>query len=140
MHIVQLPGTDKHLYELVAPLIMNPKVLKQNYNFPFRTSERYEWFIAVEGEEVEGFVPVEHKASEDVINNYYIKGKDPETLKLLLGHILTQRDESKDLAAISFVEDKGLFQDLGFMPEKVWTRYVKMKKTPVKNEFIQEKQ
>ena len=93
-----------------------------------------------EGEEVEGFVPVEHKASEDVINNYYIKGKDPETLKLLLGHILAQRDESKDLAAISFVEDKDLFQDLGFMPEKVWTRYVKMKKTPVKNEFIQEKQ
>ena len=38
IQIVQLHGTDKKLYELVAPLVMSPEVLKQNYNYPFRTS------------------------------------------------------------------------------------------------------
>ena len=46
IQIVQLHGTDKKLYELVAPLVMSPEVLKQNYNYPFRTSEEYEWFVA----------------------------------------------------------------------------------------------
>ena len=48
IQIVQLHGTDKKLYELVAPLVMSPEVLKQNYNYPFRTSEEYEWFVALD--------------------------------------------------------------------------------------------
>ena len=32
VQIIQLQGTDKRLYELVAPLVMNPEILKQNYN------------------------------------------------------------------------------------------------------------
>ena len=35
IQIVQLHGTDKKLYELVAPLVMSPEVLKQNYQLPF---------------------------------------------------------------------------------------------------------
>ena len=46
--IVELKGTEKRLYQLVAPLVMNPVVLKQNYNYPFRTSENFIWFVAVE--------------------------------------------------------------------------------------------
>lgn len=41
IQIIQLQGTDKRLYELVAPLVMNPDILKQNYNYPFRTSEGF---------------------------------------------------------------------------------------------------
>ena len=58
IQIVQLHGTDKKLYELVAPLVMSPEVLKQNYNYPFRTSEEYEWFVALDNKHVVGFVPV----------------------------------------------------------------------------------
>ena len=47
--IIELNGTEKRLYQLVAPLVMNPKVLKQNNNYPFRTSENFKWFVAVEG-------------------------------------------------------------------------------------------
>ena len=57
IQIVQLHGTDKKLYELVAPLVMSPEVLKQNYNYPFRTSEEYEWFVALDNKHVVGFVP-----------------------------------------------------------------------------------
>ena len=52
--IVELKGTEKRLYQLVAPLVMNPVVLKQNYNYPFRTSENFIWFVAMEGKEIVG--------------------------------------------------------------------------------------
>ena len=122
IQIVQLHGTDKKLYELVAPLVMSPEVLKQNYNYPFRTSE------ALDNKHVVGFVPVEHKKYECVINNYYIKERNVDTLKLLLEKVLEKQGEESSLTAVSFVEDRDVFSELGFLEDKVWTRYVKMKK------------
>ena len=103
--IVELKGTEKRLYQLVAPLVMNPVVLKQNYNYPFRTSENFIWFVAVEGKEIVGFIPLEHKKSEAIINNYY-----------------------KQLSSVTFIEHQKIFQELGFSVEKEWKRYVKMNK------------
>lgn len=128
IQIVQLHGTDKKLYELVAHLVMSPEVLKQNYNYPFRTSEKYEWFIALDDNRVVGFVPVEHKKYECVINNYYIKERNGDTLRLLLEKVLEKQGEEDSLTAVSFVEDREVFSGLGFSEEKVWTRYVRMKK------------
>lgn len=128
IQIVQLQGTDKRLYLLVAPLVMNPEVLKQNYNYPFRTSEDYIWFVALDNKNVVGFIPVENKKSESVINNYYIKGKNENTLKLLIEKIVEVTDEERSLTAVSFLDDKTVFEQFGFSEEKVWTRYVKMKK------------
>ena len=56
--IIELQGTEKRLYQLVAPLVMNPEVLKQNYNYPFRTSESFVWFVAVDGK-AGGSIPSE---------------------------------------------------------------------------------
>ena len=128
MQIVQLHGTDKRLYELVAPLVMNPEVLKQNYNYPFRTSEEHEWFIALDNKRVVGFMPVEHKQYECVINNYYIKERNVDTLKLLLEKVIEKQSEDSSLTAVSFVEDRDVFGEQGFLEDKVWTRYVRMKK------------
>ena len=104
------------------------EVLKQNYNYPFRTSEEYEWFVALDNKHVVGFVPVEHKKYECVINNYYIKERNVDTLKLLLEKVLEKQGEESSLTAVSFVEDRDVFSELGFWEDKVWTRYVKMKK------------
>ena len=128
IQIVQLHGTDKKLYELVAPLVMSPEVLKQNYNYPFRTSEEYEWFVALDNKHVVGFVPVEHKKYECVINNYYIDSNNEDTLKLLLEKVISETNTSKELTSVTFMEHSSLFKDLGFSEEKIWTRYVKMKK------------
>ncbi|WP_294618595.1 hypothetical protein [uncultured Bacteroides sp.] len=128
IQIIQLQGTDKRLYELVAPLVMNPDVLKQNYNYPFRTSENFVWFVAVDNKQVTGFIPVEEKKRECVINNYYVKGNNEDTLKLLLEKVISETTESKELTSVTFVEHCSLFKELGFSEEKVWTRYVKMKK------------
>lgn len=128
IQIVQLQGTDRRLYQLVAPLVMNPEVIKQNYNYPFRTSEDYEWFVALDNKNVVGFIPVENKKFESVINNYYIKGKNEGTLKLLLEKIVETADSERGFTAVSFLEDTAVFKQFGFSEEKVWTRYVKMKK------------
>ncbi len=128
LQIIQLQGTDPQLYPLVGPLVMNPKVLKQNYNFPFRTNAHFLWFIATEAGEVLGFMPVEQKKSERVINNYYVKDRNPEILKSLIQKVLESPSDELPLSAVSFIEDKEIFQEEGFSEEKLWTRYVKMKK------------
>ena len=128
VQIIQLQGTDKRLYELVAPLVMNPGILKQNYNYPFRTSEDFVWFVAVDKKKVIGFIPVEEKKKEYVINNYYIESNNEDTLKLLLEKVISETNTSKELTSVTFMEHSSLFKDLGFSEEKIWTRYVKMKK------------
>lgn len=128
VQIIQLQGTDKRLYELVAPLVMNPEILKQNYNYPFRTSEDFVWFVAVDKKKVIGFIPVEEKKKEYVINNYYIESNNEDTLKLLLEKVISETNTSKELTSVTFMEHSSLFKDLGFSEERIWTRYVKMKK------------
>lgn len=131
IEIKQLHGTEEELYRLVAPLVMDPVVLKQNYNFPFRTSARFEWFVGMnEAGEVLGFVPVECKRGEAVINNYYVKGKNQDVLTLLLVRV-SEAFQDRYLVAVSFREDEETFACLGFILEKAWTRYVKMRKEPV---------
>ena len=77
MQIIRLKGKDKHLYRLLAPMVMDPEVIRANNNYPFKTGEEYVWFIAIEDKEVVGFVPVEQKSRKKaVINNYYVKAED----------------------------------------------------------------
>ena len=61
MEILQLDGLEPQLFNLIGPLAMNPKVLRANNNYPFKTTERFQWYIAVEDNDVTGFVPVEQK-------------------------------------------------------------------------------
>ena len=128
IQIIQLKGTDRRLYELVAPLVMNPDVLKQNYNYPFRTSEDFVWFVAVEKRKVIGFIPVEEKKKECIINNYYVEDNNESTLKLLLEKVISNTTAGKELTSVTFIVHCSLFKDLGFSEEKVLTLYVKMKK------------
>lgn len=124
--IIELNGTEKRLYQLVAPLVMNPKVLKQNNNYPFRTSENFKWFVAVEGKKVVGFLPLEHKKSEAIINNYYVKDNNTEVLKVLLEKVIDSMEKDKLLTSVTLIEHQDLFLESGFSVEKLWRRYVKM--------------
>ncbi len=44
--------------------------------------------IGMEKKNVIGFIPVEHKKKEYIINNYYVKDNQEETLKLLLEKVI----------------------------------------------------
>ena len=123
MKVIQLRGLDTDLYPLIGPLVMNPKVLKANNNYPFKTTANHQWYIAVnDQEEVMGFLPVENKKSTSVINNYYLKEDDGELLKLLFCQI----DIKKDITAIVLSKHLDIFKKLVFEPEHQWTNYIKM--------------
>ena len=60
--VVKMAGTSPELYSCIAPLVMNPEVIKYNHNYPFKTSESFVWFVAFSDEDnhVLGFFPVEY--------------------------------------------------------------------------------
>ena len=73
IQIIQLKGMEQQLYQLVAPLVMDPVVIRANNNYPFKTNDNYVWFIATEEDKVVGFLPLELRKSQKVIiNNYYV--------------------------------------------------------------------
>ena len=90
MDIIKLNGLDTQLFHLIGPLAMNPKVLKANNNYPFKTTERFQWYIGMENNEVIGFIPVEQKNNSYVINNYYVHNDNQEVLATLLEAIVTK--------------------------------------------------
>ena len=83
MKIEILGGTSPRLYKLVAPLVMNAAVLRQNDNYPYKTSQRHEWLLALDDEDenkISGFFPVERREGYAYINNYYLspEAEEPE--------------------------------------------------------------
>ncbi len=100
MEIMILGGTEKKLYELVAPLVMNPAVIRQNNNYPFKTSAKYIWYLALDGNEVVGFIPLKPTNNGYCIDNYYIKGDDSETIVFLLKNVVKNCADSRILTAV----------------------------------------
>ena len=47
MEVISLHGTDDRLYELVSRLVMNPEILRQNNNYPFKTSNGHTWYLCM---------------------------------------------------------------------------------------------
>ena len=90
IQIMKLNGTDKQLYKLVAPLVMDPEVLKMNNNYPFKTTDKFVWFVAVSGKKVVGFIPIEQRGNVAIINNYYIDKDQEEAFSFLLYLLILQ--------------------------------------------------
>lgn len=130
MKIERLAGTEARLYELVARLVMDPEVLRQNNNYPFKTSEHYEWFVALDGEGVvRGFMPVELKTGNSVvINNYYVEGDDASVLRALLDAVWKAFGKEKVVRAVVLVRHEQVFMREGFETTVEWTLYKKMEK------------
>lgn len=114
MEILRLAGTDKKLYELVAPLVMNPAVIRLNNNYPFKTSSRYIWYVALDNESVCGFVPLKPTTQGLCIDNYYIKGDEEKTIDMLLKKIAEDLTKSSVLTAIVHKRHVKKFKKNGF--------------------------
>lgn len=128
IRVRQLEGTCRELYRLVAPLVMNPVVIKQNLGYPFRTGEKFIWYVAQgRRNEVLGFIPLELKPSGYVINNYYAKNHREDVLRTLLQSVIEGVDHQKALYSLTITNDAAVFADMGFTTVKVLTNYVKMK-------------
>ena len=77
---------------------MNPKVLQYNNGYPFKTGEHYVWYIAIEKQKVMGFIPLEMRKNEHIINNYYAEAETHDyILDTLLNTVLTERKRAHSL-------------------------------------------
>lgn len=128
--IIQLNGIDKKIYQLIGPLAMNPEVLHFNNNYPFKTGEQYEWYIAIIKKKVVGFIPLEHRKKEWMINNYYVHPDYlNDVLPLLIATIVETYKKENTIILSAIVQSKHLpfFIQKGFVITKAWKIYYKMK-------------
>ena len=127
--IEKLGGLEKRLYELVAPLVMNPDVLKQNRNYPFKTSQKFWWFVALEENKTVGFLPVEIRDELAIINNYYTIDENQDILDQLVKEAaLYFRKEKKTLISVTQNQHIPTLINNGFIIEREWKNYVKMRR------------
>lgn len=124
MEIISLQGTDDRLYELVARLVMNPDVLRQNNNYPFKTTPQHTWYICLDDGVVGGFMPAKASGGGLYIDNYYIADDDPEVLDSLINHILASIDSS--VTVLSHKRHVSVFKKYGFISCTVFAQYNKM--------------
>ena len=118
MDIIKLQGTDKKLYELIAPLVLNPAVLRQNNNYPFKTGPKYTWYIAIEKEQT--------SVSSLMINNYYIKGDNLTILDKLLSEILANINSDIELWATVHKRHVQSYKLKDFRTHIEWKNYERM--------------
>lgn len=121
-----IKGLEPRLYELVAPLVMDAKVLKQNRNYPFKTSKDFLWFIALDGAAVIGFLPVEIRNKLAIINNYYSEGENLEVLGRMIREAVELLQGEHLLTSATQVQHISAFSQNGFVVEREWKNYVKM--------------
>lgn len=87
MEIKRIKYDDPELYGLLAPLVMNPGVLKSNNNYPFKNFPGTVWYVAMEDGDVFGFMPLRKNNTGFYIDNYYISDDDPDMIDGLLDSI-----------------------------------------------------
>jgi hypothetical protein len=126
MEIIKLDGDDQRLYYRVAHLVMDEEVLKYNLNYPYKTSDNYCWFIAVEGGSTLGFIPVELEEGRATINNYYVADDDSKVFSLLLKEIVRVLLPDFNIESVTQVRHIPDFERNGFSIILRWKRYVKM--------------
>lgn len=127
--VVKMEGTSPQLYGNVAPLVMNPDVIKYNHNYPFKTDESFVWFVAFQKRKVVGFFPVEIRKKAAVINNYYVEKDEEEVFKSLLEAVIEDfRKTDKVLEAVVQKIHESYFLAQDFEIERTWSVYLRMKK------------
>ncbi len=127
MKIEHYNGVNDELFLKVARLVMNPDVLRENNNYPFKTSERFIWFVASEEEQVIGFMPVELKKNSMLVNNYYVSKGNSDVLDALLKAVIQSNEADENLQAVVLSRDIAIFQMNNFDVIREWKLYVKMK-------------
>ena len=124
MEVISLHGTEDRLYELVARLVMNPDIIRQNNNYPFKTTPQHIWYICMCDGEVVGFMPVKTASGGMYIDNYYIRDDRPEVLDALITDILSASD--KPVTALCHKRHTDVFRRHEFISCTIFAQYNRM--------------
>lgn len=130
MKIMKLQGTEKMLYELVAPLVMCPAILRQNNNYPFKTSRNHIWYVALHDMSVVGFIPLKKGSSHYSIDNYFVSGDNSSILSELLSEVIKDLSSLSPLVAVVHKRHVMVFAQKGFQTCIEWKNYDKMQYSP----------
>ena len=88
------------------------------------------WFVALDDEgKVRGFMPVEIRKDNVVINNYYVEGDDADVLGGLIDSVWKEFGENYAVRAVVHRRHAGVFAKKRCDVTKEWTLYKKMQKT-----------
>ncbi|MGM9620220.1 MAG: hypothetical protein ACI3X4_02065 [Bacteroidaceae bacterium] len=126
MEVINLHGTEDRLYELVARLVMNPDIIRQNNNYPFKTTPQHTWHICMCEGEVVGFMPVKDTPGGLYIDNYYVNNDKHEILEALISHILSATN--KPVTALCHKRHANVFRQYGFISCTIFAQYNKMRR------------
>ncbi len=124
MEVISLHGTEDRLYELVARLVMDPDIIRQNNNYPFKTTPQYIWYICMGDSELVGFMPVKNTSRGLYIDNYYIKEDKREVLDALITNILAASD--KPVTVLCHKRHTEVFRQHEFITCTIFAQYNKM--------------
>lgn len=129
--IRMLAGRSPELYMAVGHLVLSSTCLRENNNYPYKSSGRFIWHVLYYEEKVVAFMPVERKISGDYkIDNYYAtpsKERGYQLLKLLKNVIKEIKSEDVSLQATVQKRDIGVFKHLDFIILRETTRYAMMR-------------
>lgn len=115
--IMKLKGQSPELYMLVAPLAMSISALRQNNNYPYKTSSHHSWYVLLEHKQLRAFIPLEKKgAGSFKIDNYYAPSgtERGDLLRELLETILLEYRTQGHVYAIVQREIKIFLRRLAF--------------------------
>lgn len=129
MKIEILGGTSPRLYKLVAPLVMSAAVLRQNNNYPYKTSSRHEWLVGLDddGKTVRGFFPIERREGYSTSTTTMSRPSREEQLQAFIEEAITKYATIGPLVAVVHSRHVPVFLEKGFQPEREWKLYVKMR-------------
>ena len=124
-----LNGRCEELYVAVGELVLSAVCLRENNNYPYKSSRKFRWHLLYHGGKVVAFMPMERK-DEAVckIDNYYAtsgKERNSHLLKLLKS-IITEENGLSVLRATVQQRDVGIFKYMDFIPVRETWRYVMM--------------
>lgn len=124
----KIEGLSPILYSTIGPLIMNPVVLRENNNYPFKTGKKHLWYIIKTDDCVTAFMPIE-AISINVykIDNYYATATEgrAKQIKMILQEILSDHPNKIFIATVQ-KRDENIFISLGFQVDLEWKKYVKL--------------
>ncbi|MPN49183.1 hypothetical protein SDC9_196798 [bioreactor metagenome] len=127
--IAKIPGEAPELYARVAPLAMSISCLRENNNYPYKTSGKHVWYIILCRDRTTAFMPVEEiGGGKYKIDNYYASATEGRERQLgrLVEEILSDYKGTGILFAVVQTRDLKVFASYGFTVSREWKRYVKM--------------
>lgn len=112
-------GKSPELYLAVGHFVLSPACLRENNNYPYKSSRMFTWHVLYHEDQVVAFMPVERKLDGGYkIDNYYAtpdRERGNQLLKLFKSVIKETGDGTSPLRATVQKRDAGIFKYMNFI-------------------------